>query len=217
MITEKEIKQAKIELLSSLKNKGISDDVLNAIANVPREKFVNKDLIELSYKDKALPLSEKQTISQPYTVAYMTMHLDLFNNAKVLEIGTGSGYQTAILSAMNNKVYSIERIPSLFSKANETLSILGYSAHLFLKDGTTGLPDHAPFDRIIITAAAPEDPIHLVDQLTIGGKMIVPVGNESAQIMKLFKKTDNEIEITNLAGFKFVPLIGVKGWNQENL
>lgn len=206
----------KNKLIESLRKKGIdSENVLEAIAAVPREKFVDPKMIEMSYEDRALPINEKQTISQPYTVAFMTMHLDIEEGMKVLEIGTGSGYQTAILASMGADVYSIERIPSLFSNTSELLASLGYQAHLFLKDGTTGLDHRAPFDRILITAGAPEEPLHLLDQLTDNGKIVVPVGDEKSQIMKVIIKNKSKHQIIDLSQFKFVPLVGEKGWKQK--
>lgn len=206
----------KQNLINSLSSKGIFDvKILNAINTVPREKFISNDLVELAYSDRALPIDNKQTISQPYTVAFMTQLLDLKSNMKVLEIGTGSGYQAAILCEMGADVYSIERIESLYEKVKFLLKSLGYYPQLFNKDGTLGLSENAPFDRIIFTAGAPFEPLHLIDQLSIGGKLVVPVGDKDSQVMKLIVKTDkNNFNITEHSRFKFVPLIGAKGWQE---
>lgn len=191
-----------------------AETVLDAIGGIPRELFAGESNFERAYDDIALPIDNLQTISQPYTVAYMTHHLDVSRGSKVLEIGTGSGFQTAILYALGAEVFTIERIENLHFKSKELFERLSYKIHTFLGDGTLGLPELAPFDRIIVTAASPEVPSSLLSQLASGGKMILPVGDRSSQEMLLIEKNikNNIIETTQLDRFRFVPLIGKEGW-----
>jgi protein-L-isoaspartate(D-aspartate) O-methyltransferase len=204
----------KLQLVHNLKKKGITDlNVLNAFLKVPRENFVPVEFINRSYEDCALPIDFGQTISQPYTVAIMTMLLSVQPNDKVLEIGTGSGYQAVILSEMGCSVYSIECILGLFEESRIKLNQLGYYVNKKLGDGTLGWIEESPFDRIIVTAGAPEIPKDLVAQLKIGGKMVIPVGDKQSQIMNLIEKNGiNELKITTHHEFRFVPLIGEFGW-----
>ncbi len=209
-----ELSKKKYELIESLSKKGIhSEKVLKAISNVPREKFIDESIQAKAYEDRALPIGGDQTISQPYTVAYMTSLLDSKPGDKVLEIGTGSGYQSAVLCEMGLEVYSLERIESLYYSAKKILDGLNYDVKMYLGDGSVGLPAEAPFDSIIITAAAPNEPFHLLQQLKVGGKIVVPVGSSDSQVMEVIEKTDVEqFKVHRHSRFKFVPLIGEKGW-----
>ena len=202
------------QLAQSVKKKGIRNDgIISAIEKVPRHFFLDSAFAEQAYQDKALQIDEGQTISQPYTVAYQTMLLDIKPGDKVLEIGTGSGYQACILIELGAEVYSIERIQSLSDKAKTLLNMMGYSPNLFVGDGTLGLPDHAPFDKIIVTAAAPEIPKALIDQLKSGGKLVVPVGDRDSQTMvQVVKESETMHHSHFYETFRFVPLIGQKGW-----
>jgi len=205
------------KLVELLKRKGIKDErVLNAIKEVPRELFVLDEYKDKAYIDNALPIECGQSISQPFTVAYMTELLDTFPNCKVLEIGTGSGYQAAILYNLGCDVYSIERIDFLHNKIKNLFEKLGINVKLFLGDGSKGLPEFSPYDRIIVTAAAPEVPSSLINQLKIGGKLVIPVGTRQEQIMTLVvRSSQNKYDILRKDSFRFVPLIGEEGWNNE--
>jgi protein-L-isoaspartate(D-aspartate) O-methyltransferase len=205
-------------LVKSLRNKGITDDELLAVMEeLPRELFVDPPFINRAYDDTALPIKCMQTISQPYTVAYMTELLCVKPSHKVLEIGTGSGYQAAILYLLGAKVYTIERIPELLNNANDIFEQMGFKINCFLGDGSIGLSKYAPFDSIIVTAAAPSIPNRLIEQLKIGGRLVIPIGSKSYQTMNLIiKHTDNNYQLIEKDTFKFVPLIGDNGWNAEN-
>jgi protein-L-isoaspartate(D-aspartate) O-methyltransferase len=202
------------QLAISVKNKGIrSEAIISAIEKVPRHFFLDSAFAEQAYQDKALQIEEGQTISQPYTVAYQTMLLDIKTGDKVLEIGTGSGYQACILLELGADVYSIERIKTLSEKAKTLVNMMGYFPKLFVGDGTLGLPDEAPFDKIIVTAAAPEIPQILIDQLNPGGILVVPVGDRDTQTMvKVVKENESKHHTHFFETFRFVPLIGQKGW-----
>ncbi|MBK7630081.1 MAG: protein-L-isoaspartate(D-aspartate) O-methyltransferase [Ignavibacteriales bacterium] len=205
------------ELVDQLTQKGISDlAVINAIGNVPREKFIPTTMHQHAYKDVALPIGYEQTISQPYTVAYMTQMLGIKKKGiKVLEIGTGSGYQAAILFEMGCDVYSIERNIDLHHRATKLFDKLSIRVHAKYGDGTIGWTEFAPFDRIIVTAGSPSIPNKLREQLVIGGKMIVPVGDRSSQKLYLLKKnSEDEFESEVIPEFAFVPLIGREGWKK---
>jgi protein-L-isoaspartate(D-aspartate) O-methyltransferase len=195
--------------------RGINNDrVLAAFAAVPREEFVSERHRDLSYADAPLEIGEKQTISQPYTVAFMTQLLDPQPEDIILEIGTGSGYQAAILSKLAKKVYTIERFRELGRKAERTLGQLGYeNIEVIIGDGSKGLPKKAPFDGIIITAAAPELPQPLLDQLKIGGRLVAPVGSDLVQEMIKVVKTKAGLEEECHPGFRFVPLVGKHGFS----
>ena len=202
------------KLIDELKKKGINDtSVLEAIRKVPRHVFMDSGFINFSYKDKAFPIGSGQTISQPYTVAIQSILLRVNKFDKILEVGTGSGYQTAILMEMGAKVYTIERQRELFLKTQAMLPTLGYKANFFFGDGYVGLPTYAPFDKVLITAGAPEIPVALISQLKIGGRMVLPLGNSSSQKMITAVKTDdkNNYELTEHGSFVFVPLL--KGTN----
>lgn len=197
--------------------RGIRDPrVIEAMRKVPRHLFVEEALWDRAYGDHALPIGEKQTISQPYMVARMTAALDLTGAEKVLEIGTGSGYQTAILAELAARVCSIERVRSLFEKARASLNRLRYSNVAFkLFDGTYGWPEEAPFDAIIVTAGAPDIPWSLVDQLKPGGRLVIPVGDRASQMLKKIVKSPDGLAATHLTGCVFVPLVGAFGWRSE--
>ena len=201
-------------LVKKLREKHIKDPaVLAAIEKIPRHLFFDKAFVEQAYKDIAFPIGEGQTISQPYTVAFQTSLLQIQPGNKVLEIGTGSGYQTCVLLELGAKVYTIEKIPGLYHSCLKLLPKLGYQANFFLGDGTLGLPQFAPFDKIIVTAGSPHIPIKLKEQLAPGGILIIPVGNETSQNMVCIKKTaDGNYIQEELGQFRFVPLIGKDGW-----
>ena len=202
------------ELVRTLKAKGIKDEqVLAAIYYLPRELFVLPAMESRAYEDTALPIDKQQTISQPYTVAYMTELLDVKEGDKILEIGTGSGYQAALLYLLGADVYSVERIPELYENCKVILSQLGAKVNLRLGDGSLGWNEKAPFDSIIVTAAAPEIPNKLILQLKTGGKMVVPVGDRHSQDMFRIIRQDEEHYVSEqFEKFTFVPLIGANGW-----
>ncbi len=200
------------KLVENLRRKGIAnEDVLTAINSIPRHLFMDSGFVDHAYVDKAFPIGADQTISQPYTVARQTELLEVKQGDKVLEIGTGSGYQTAVLLELEAKVYSIERQNELFKKAKLFLPKLGYRPKkLVYGDGYAGLPDDAPFDGIIVTAGAPLVPKALLAQLGIGGKLVIPVG-EDVQIMTVFTRTSTtEFDKEEYGEFLFVPLLGDK-------
>ena len=207
-------KGARKKLTQILSDKGITDNrVLAAIGKIPRHYFFDKTFESHAYDDKAFPIGEGQTISQPYTVAYQTQLLHIERGDKVLEIGTGSGYQTCILAELGAVIYSIERHQKLSAKAATMLDSFNLTAHLKHGDGTLGWPEHAPFNKIIVTAGAPIVPKQLAAQLSIGGLMVIPVGNEKQQHMvTIIRKSDKVFEKITLDEFKFVPLIGENGW-----
>jgi protein-L-isoaspartate(D-aspartate) O-methyltransferase len=198
-------------------NRGIKDQkVLDAMAKIPRHLFVEQALRDRAYGDYPLPIGEKQTISQPYIVALMTEALKLSGDEKVLEIGTGSGYQTAILAELAIKVYSIERIKSLSIKARKNLDKLKYhNTVLKVFDGTYGWKEEAPFNAIMVTAASPNIPETLVDQLAINGRMVIPVGGSFSQNLIKVVKNEEGIKTFNLSGCVFVKLIGNHAWKHE--
>ncbi|MBT8245058.1 protein-L-isoaspartate(D-aspartate) O-methyltransferase [Winogradskyella sp.] len=197
------------QLVEVLVNKGIKGQkVLDAIGKIPRHLFMDSGFIDHAYQDKAFPIAADQTISQPYTVAFQTELMEVTSGDKVLEIGTGSGYQTAVLLELGAKVYSIERQKELFKKTSKFLPKLGYRAKkLIFGDGYKGLPEEAPFASIIVTAGAPFVPKPLLSQLEMGGRLIIPVGDD-VQIMTLFiRKGPKEFEKHELGEFRFVPLL----------
>lgn len=202
------------QLVKKLQEKGIKDEkVLNAINKVPRHFFFEKAFESHAYQDKAFPIGQGQTISQPYTVAIQSQLLEVKPGDKVLEIGTGSGYQCCVLLAMEAKVYTIETIKQLYDKARVFLPSFGYKANFFLGDGTLGIPEHAPYDKIIVTAGAPTVPETLLAQLKTGGILVIPVGNDDTQkMLKLRKISEERIEKEEAGLFKFVPLKGKEGW-----
>lgn len=197
------------QLAKILEEKGIIDkNVLDAIRTIPRHLFLNSSFEDFAYQDKAFPIGAGQTISQPYTVAFQSQLLDVKKDQKILEIGTGSGYQTAVLCLLGAKVYSVERQNELFKTTSLLLPKLGIRPkHLSFGDGYKGLLNHAPFDSIIVTAGAPIIPQPLMAQLKIGGKLVIPVG-ENEQIMTLLiRKNETQFEKHELGDFKFVPLL----------
>lgn len=207
--------QRRNALADKLEEKGIKDqNVLNAIRSIPRHEFVDTALENKAYEDTALPIGAGQTISQPYTVAAQTELLQVKKGEKILEIGTGSGYQAAILCHMGADVYSVERQEKLYHRAKKILNNLGYRPELKLGDGTLGWSAYAPYDGIVVTAGAPVVPEDLIEQLTIGGRLIVPVGSQESQVMvRITRVSENEYDEERLQHFKFVPLIGEKGWD----
>lgn len=199
-----------------LRPSGITDErILAAMRKVRREKFIPESLRDRAYGNYPLPIGENQTISQPYIVALMTQALDLRRTDKVLEIGTGSGYQAAILAELSSIVYTIERIETLSNRARTNLYSQGYdNVYLIVGDGTLGLPEYAPYDKIIVTAAAPRVSESLYEQLAGGGKMVIPVGNRYVQDLQLIEKALNGRKYKkSLGGCRFVPLIGKEGWH----
>lgn len=202
-------------LVDELKHKGIqSDAVLSAMNAVPRQWFFPKDFEQFIYRDAAFPIDHGQTISQPYTVAYQTELLGISRGDKVLEIGTGSGYQAAVLLAMGAEVYSVEYILPLLQKADGIFKAMGSQIHLFHGDGTLGLPSHAPFDAIVVTAGAPSVPETYVKQLKVGGKLVIPVGDQSDEqkMMRITRVSATQTKTEILQDCKFVPLKGTLGW-----
>jgi protein-L-isoaspartate(D-aspartate) O-methyltransferase len=205
------------ELTDKLSMNGIHDIyVLKAINEVERHKFVPDIMIHHAYKDVALPIGYGQTISQPYTVAFMTQALRLKPGFKVLEIGTGSGYQAAILENMGMKVYSIERQFEIYLRAQKIFDELRIRVYTKYGDGTIGWEEFSPFDGIVVTAGSPSIPESLKKQLAAGGKLVIPVGNKKSQVLKIITKTDNnEFKVEDIPEFTFVPLIGREGWNDK--
>lgn len=201
-------------LVKTVKEKGIRDPaVLNAIGKVPRHNFFDPAFVEHAYEDKAFPIGEGQTISQPYTVAFQTELLNLKPGSKVLEVGTGSGYQACILLELGCTVYTIEYNKKLYERTRKFLPKMGYRPQFFQGDGTLGLPQFAPFDGIIVTAGAPFIPKNLIEQLKIGGRLVIPVGDRSAQTMIcLHKESETKLSKEEHHNFSFVPLLGKDGW-----
>lgn len=197
------------KLVDELRTKGITDEeVLRAVNAVPRHEFMDPAFLHHAYTDKAFPISSGQTISQPYTVAIQTSLLNVKKRDKILEIGTGSGYQCAILVEMGAKVYTIERHRELFILAQRTLASLRYSADFFYGDGYEGKPQYGPFDGIVITAATPDIPAKLQYQLKIGGRMVVPVGDNHSQVMTLvIRNGEEDFEYSSHGTFVFVPML----------
>lgn len=205
---------ARKKLVATLKEKGISDRrVLEAIGKVPRHYFFDETFWLQAYMDKAFPIGDGQTISQPYTVAYQTELLHISPGDKVLEIGTGSGYQTCILLELGADVYTIERQASLYHRTSQVLPFMGYHPHFFLGDGSKGKPEYAPYDKILVTAGAPFVPEVMLRQLKIGGVLVIPVGDEKSQKMVTVIRTgEQDFERIELDTFRFVPLVGDQAW-----
>jgi protein-L-isoaspartate(D-aspartate) O-methyltransferase len=197
-------------------SRGIKDKgVLSAMRKIQRHLFVEEALIAEAYNDHPLPIGHKQTISQPYIVALMTEALELTGKEKTLELGTGSGYQTAILAELSEKVYTIERIRPLMEQARSLLNEMGYTNVLFKSfDGTLGWEEYAPFDAMMITAGAPQIPEPLLNQLSDGGRMIIPIGDRFSQELIKVTKIKDDFKEENLGGCRFVDLIGVHGWKE---
>jgi protein-L-isoaspartate(D-aspartate) O-methyltransferase len=204
-----EAKGKRKRLIEELRSKGITDEnVLGAIGRVPRHIFMDDAFMKHAYQDKAFPIAAGQTISQPYTVAIQTTLLNVGKRDHVLEVGTGSGYQAAVLAEMGVKVYTIERQRELFRKAQTLLSSMGYRIQFFLGDGYEGQPQYGPYDGIIITAATAEVPDKLLKQLRIGGRLVVPRGDRDTQVMTLYtRRGEDDYEITTHGYFVFVPML----------
>jgi len=198
------------KLIESLRQKDITDEaVLKAMEKIPRHIFLDSSFLEFAYQDKPFPIGSGQTISQPYTVAFQTELLRISRGIKVLEIGTGSGYQACVLAEMGAKVYSVERQRKLYLRTKQFMQQMPYKLNLFLGDGNEGLPTYAPFDRILITAAAPEIPHKLIDQLKPGGIMVIPLGGGDEQnMLRLIKDVDGSMLTEEHGAFRFVPLLG---------
>jgi protein-L-isoaspartate(D-aspartate) O-methyltransferase len=217
-MSDSRLHAAKQDMLDrQLSRRGIRDlRVLAAMTRVPRERFVPPELRELAYTDRALPIGCSQTISQPYIVALMTEALQLTGTELVLEVGTGSGYQTAILAELAREVVSIERHAALSEQAAAILSELGYSnVTLATGDGTLGWPACAPFDRILVTAAAARCPPALWDQLVEDGVLVIPVGDRDMQTLEVMRKVAGKPMVANISGCRFVPLVGQQGWAEN--
>lgn len=203
------------ELVESLRAKGIANErVLEAMMKVERHRFVMPTFIDQAYLDQALPIGSGQTISQPYTVAFMTQVLEVVPGARVLEIGTGSGYQAAILAEMGCRVFSIERHMPLHLESKKLLASLRYRVATRSGDGTVGWSEFAPYDGIIVTAAAPSVPAPLLGQLADGGRLVIPVGGPVEQSMRVITRSGEKLLQRDIDGFKFVPLIGKMGWEK---
>ncbi len=199
---------------NQIKKRGVTDkNVLSAMEEVPRHEFVAEGLKGVAYQDGPLPIGMDQTISQPYIVALMTELLDVSEEHKVLEVGTGSGYQAAVISHLAMSVVSVERIPELYKKAKKTLRKLGYNnITVVMADGSIGYKEFSPYDRIIVTAASPSVPDELIEQLADNGKLVIPVGGKFTQQLVVLKKEAGKTIKTDSIGVRFVPLKGKKGW-----
>jgi len=200
------------QLIEHLGSKGITNlKVLNAMNKIPRHLFMDNAFVNFSYQDKAFPIGAGQTISQPYTVAFQSQLLEIKSYEKVLEVGTGSGYQAAVLSLLDADVYTIERQRELFLKTKKFLPTLGYNCMFVYGDGYKGMPKFAPFDKIIITCGAPFIPEDLVAQLKVGGRMVAPIGDEDMQVMHLIEKiSETKTRVTTHGIFLFVPMLNDK-------
>jgi protein-L-isoaspartate(D-aspartate) O-methyltransferase len=208
--------QRAIMVEQQIRRRGISDErVLGAMKRVPRHEFVSEECRARAYEDEPLPIGDEQTISQPYIVALMIAALHLNGTERVLEIGTGCGYQAAVLSCLVNEVFTIEMRPGLASSAENRLRIQGYaSVRVYAGDGTLGLPADAPFDAILVAAAAPEIPSPLIEQLKEGGRLVAPVGSEVQQELVVGTKKNGRLEIRRAGNCRFVPLRGAHGWKK---
>jgi protein-L-isoaspartate(D-aspartate) O-methyltransferase len=210
------------DLIHKLREAGIKDEsVLDAINKVKRELFVSPEFKRFAYENNALPISNNQTISQPYTVAFMTEVMKVEKGDRILEIGTGSGYQAAVLCELGAEVFSVERIEQLYNEAKATLKKANYNAKLKCSDGTKGWKEHAPFNGIIVTAGSPGLPDELLRQLDDGGRLVIPVGDKDVQEIWCLKKSKDKngkesFETEKYQYFKFVPLIGEDGWQNAN-
>ena len=195
-------------LVQEIIRKGISDEmVLKAIGSVPRHMFFESSFIQFAYQDKAFPIGSGQTISQPFTVAFQSQILCVKPGHKVLEVGTGSGYQAAVLVEMGAKVYTIERQRELYVKSSKMLPKMGYKLRFFLGDGYKGLPQFGPFDRIIVTAGAPNIPEDLLTQLSVGGIMVIPVGEDVQTMIRIVRESETEFSQEEFGKFEFVPML----------
>lgn len=204
-------------LIRELKNEGIrSASVLQAMQAVPRDQFVPPEYVAAAWRNTALPIGSGQTISQPYVVALMTEALELTGDETVLDVGTGSGYQAAVLSGLCRRVVGVERIPELMTGAREKLQALGLSnVEVHEGDGSLGWPDKAPFEGILVAAAGPRVPEALLKQLADGGRLVIPVGAPSQQVLMQYRREGETIHSRRLTGVRFVPLVGAEGWADE--
>ena len=210
-----DLQKDKERLFDYLRTQIVNKQVIEAMIRVPRECFIPEELISHAYEDRPISIGYGQTISQPYIVALMTQALDITKDDKVLEVGTGRGYQTAILAELAGTVISVERIPQLITEAEKTLKKLGYrNIHIHLSRGKLGWIQDSPYHSIIVTAAAPRIPEALVEQLAAGGKMIIPVGNRWEQELILLKKGEEKNVVNSLGFCRFVPLIGDDAWDE---
>lgn len=202
------------QLVKTVQAQGITDErVLAAIGKIPRHFFFENALVEHAYEDKAFPIGAGQTISQPYTVAFQSQLLQIKPGDKILEIGTGSGYQAIVLLELGANVYTIEYQKTLYEHTRSFLPSMGYQPHFFYGDGSQGLSRFAPYDKIIVTAGAPTVPNALIDQLKVGGCLVIPVGNQKTQqMMRITKTGESKIKSEVFKDFKFVPLLGDDGW-----
>ncbi len=204
------------DMVAQIRERGVTDErVLNALGRVERHEFVLPAFLHRAYDDSALPIGVGQTISQPYTVAFMTEALAPAKDDKVLEVGTGSGYQAAVLAELGCRVFTIERHMDLHLQARKLLERLGYRVATRCGDGTIGWTEFAPYDGIIVTAAAPDIPGPLLEQLADGGRLVIPVGDQNSQRITVVTRRGSSYETTEAHGFKFVPLIGKKGWRDD--
>jgi protein-L-isoaspartate(D-aspartate) O-methyltransferase len=200
------------QLVTEIRHKGISDEnVLRAIGNVPRHLFLDSSFLKFAYEDKPFPIGSGQTISQPYTVAFQTALLQVKKRDKILEVGTGSGYQACVLIELGANVFSIERQKNLYTKTRQFLPTIGYQARMFFGDGYKGLPTFAPFDKIIVTAGAPYIPQPLIDQLKVGGILVIPVGDDVQIMTTIIRESENNFIKEEHGSFRFVPLVNDKG------
>ena len=211
-----EFRGARRRLVDTLRQKGITDlSVLRAVELTPRHAFVPTGVRHRAYEDAALPIGNGQTISQPSLHARYLELLQLSGRERVLEIGTGSGYQTVLLSHLVDQVFSVERIPALLQTAQEVIHRLGAkNVSLLLGDGTVGWRDYGPYDAILVSAAGPDVPTPLLEQLAPGGRLLVPVGRGDEQVLRMYRKTDTGIEASELGAVRFVPLVGRHGWQR---
>jgi protein-L-isoaspartate(D-aspartate) O-methyltransferase len=215
IMQEDDVRRRDAMITQQLVKRGIKDDrVLQAMRDVPRHLFVPEGYRAMAYDDMPLPIGQEQTISQPLMVAIMTEALHLGDSERVLEIGTGSGYQAAILARLAAVVFSLERVPALAAQARANLTALGImNVHVLVGDGSLGLPEHAPYDAIIVTAGAPKVPQALVDQLIPAGRLVIPVGDRLEQRLMRVTKIDHDRHTESLGGCRFVPLVGLQGWH----
>ena len=201
-------KGLRAKMIERLTAQGIMDqDVLDAMSEIPRHYFVDSAFIKFIYQEKAFPIGEGQTISSPFTVAYQSQLLDVKKRMKVLEVGTGSGYQAAVLSKMGARVYTVERQKNLYEQAKKLLSKMAPGVRCYHRDGYKGLPEFAPFDRIIVTAGAPEIPLALKKQLAIGGILVIPVGKKTQRMTRVIRRTEEDFLEEAFEAFRFVPFL----------
>lgn len=204
------------QLVKVVREKGIKDErILEAIGKIPRHYFFENALVEHAYEDKAFPIGAGQTISQPYTVAFQSELLNVKPGDKIFEIGTGSGYQSIVLLELGAEVYTIEYQKELYERTSRFLPQMGYQPNFYYGDGSQGMPRFAPYDKIIVTAGAPTVPDALIDQLKVGGILVIPVGDtKTQQMLRITKTAVNRVRTETFTNFKFVPLLGADGWRK---